>query len=386
MRDGTHTTRFAVRGALAIAGTLRDGAVVIEDDFITHVTHANRDGDLPERVIDAGIVAPGFIDLQVNGGFGREVDASAATLELIGQGMLATGVTSYLPTVISSNYEFYERFFSELDGVIDDLGTRWLGLHLEGPFLSPARKGAHPISAIEAADDRLFQLFMESFEIALVTIAPERPGNLVRIENLRSADVAVSLGHTNASIEQLVAGVDAGATMATHLYNAMSPFNHREPGVIGAVLTEDRLVAGLIADGVHAHPAAIDLAIRAKGTERIALVTDMMAAAGMPPGDYTLGGQLVHNDGVAVRLPDGTLAGSVLLMDQAIRNVVEWANVTPAQAIRMATEVPAGVLERERDLGHLRVGAVADLTLLDRDLNIIQTFVDGVSVFTGLET
>ncbi|MEZ4624968.1 MAG: amidohydrolase family protein [Thermomicrobiales bacterium] len=194
--------------------------------------------------------------------------------------------------------------------------------------------------------------------------------------------MTVSLGHTDATIDQLRMGVDAGATMATHLYNAMSPFNHRDPGVIGAVLVEDRLTAGLIADGIHAHAAAIDLAVRAKGVERIALVTDMMAAAGMPPGNYTLGGQSVTTDGRSVRLPDGTLAGSVLLMDQAIRNVAQWASLGPAQAIRMATEVPANLIHRD-DIGRLRPGAVADLVVLDANLRVQRTIIDGFTAFSA---
>jgi N-acetylglucosamine-6-phosphate deacetylase len=376
------TTRYAVRGDLAIAGSFHDGAVVIENGVIVDVTRSNRDGELPRTVLDAEIVAPGLIDLQVNGGFGYEVDTNTLNLEVIESRLPASGVTSYLPTVISSPYSFYEQFLAMWDDDPGRAGTRRLGVHLEGPFLSPIRKGAHPVCAIEAADDRLFELIMDSFDVALVTIAPEEPGNLERIKRLRDAEVAVSIGHTNATVDQVLAGVDAGASMATHLFNAMSPFNHRAPAAIGAVMTDDRLVAGLIVDGVHAHPLAIDLAVRAKGVERIALVSDMMAAAGMPAGEYTLGGQVVRTDGISVRLPDGTLAGSVLLMDEAIRNVARWASVSPAQAIRMATEVPAGVLRRD-DIGVLRPGAFADLTLFDHHLNVVRTIVDGLTVFSA---
>lgn len=367
---------YAVRGQLAIAGSLVDGAVVIEDDVIVDVTRSNRSGDLPRTVLDVDIVAPGFIDLQVNGGFGFEVDEDPDSLHAIERKLPATGVTSYLPTLISSSFDHYRSFFASWDEDSRPGNARRIGIHLEGPFLSPHRKGAHPLGAIEAADDALFDLFMSCFDAVLITMAPEQPGNLARIAQLRDAEVTVSLGHTNATQAELQAGADAGATMATHLFNAMSPFNHREPGAIGAVLVEDRLTAGLIADGVHALPAALDLAVRAKGVDRIALVTDMMSAAGMPPGDYTLGGQDVNTDGRSVRLPDGTLAGSVLLMDEAIRNMVRWAGISPARAIRMATETPAGLIGRP-DLGHLRIGSIADLVTLDGRLLVTRTIIDG---------
>lgn len=371
---------WAVRGKLAIAGSLVDGAVVIEEERIIAVTTADRDGDLPRLVLDAPIVAPGFIDLQVNGGFGAEIDSDPESHRLIASRLPASGVTSFLPTVISSRPEVYPpifRAFGESKGIN---GARALGLHLEGPLLSPVRKGAHPLDAIESAPDSLFDAFLSHRETLLITLAPERPGNLERIERLRKRGIVASLGHTNATLAELTAGVDAGATMATHLFNAMSPFGHREPGAIGAVLTDDRLTAGLIADGVHVHPRAIELAVRAKGIERVALVTDMMAAAGMPPGRYRLGEQRVITDGVSARLEDGTLAGAVLPMNRAVWNLIQWAGVPVARAIRTATESPAQVLDR-RDLGFLRAGALADLVLLDGELNPTLTIVGGEIVY-----
>ncbi|MCA1722822.1 MAG: amidohydrolase family protein, partial [Thermomicrobia bacterium] len=174
--------------------------------------------------------------------------------------------------------------------------------------------------------------------------------------------------------------VDAGARMATHLYNAMSPFGHRAPGAIGAALLDDRITVGLIADGVHSHPASLQLAVRAKGMDRIALVTDMMAAAGMPPGAYSLGGQPVIVDDRAVRLPDGTLAGSLLTMDQAVRNMVRWTDLRLPDALHMAGVVPARLLGRE-NAGRIAVGADADLVLLDDDLRVQATIIKGEVVY-----
>ena len=288
--------RFTVRGALALGDRLRPGAVIIEDGLIVEVTRQQDDWALPAPILDSPIIAPGYIDLQVNGGFGIAVGDDPAALQALAAKLPSTGVTSWLPTVITSPPAFYRDLLAAFPAPTDLAdGARILGLHLEGPFLSPARKGAHRAEWMEEASDSLFDELAGSNAVRLMTIAPERPAALDRIRRLREAGIIVSLGHTNATVTEFTAGIDAGATMATHLFNAMSPFGHREPGAIGAVLTDDRVTAGLIADGVHSHPAALRLALRAKGPERIALVTDMMAAAGMPPGTYTLGDQLCHH-------------------------------------------------------------------------------------------
>jgi N-acetylglucosamine-6-phosphate deacetylase len=373
--------RLTVRGKLALGDRLRPGAVIVEDGRIVEVTRQGADRALPAPIIEFPIVAPGFIDLQVNGGFGIEVGSDPAAIQALAAKLPSTGVTSWLPTVITSPAAFYREVLATFPSSTDPGdGARVLGLHLEGPFLSPARKGAHRAEWMEAADDALFAELLASDAVRLMTIAPERPDALDRIRRLRSRGVVVSLGHTDATVAEFAAGIDAGATMATHLFNAMSPFGHRAPGAIGAVLTDDRVTAGLIADGVHSHPAALRLALRAKGPDRIALVTDMMAAAGMPPGTYPLGNQRVTTDGVSARLADGTLAGATLLMDAAVRNMVAWAGASIADAIRMATETPATILGRP-DLGRLAAGNPADLTLLDDDLTVVATVLAGQTVY-----
>jgi N-acetylglucosamine-6-phosphate deacetylase len=377
------TQRFAVRGQLAIGGALAAGAVVVEDGHIVEVLRSPRTGALPSQIIDTAVVAPGLIDLQVNGGFGVEVGPDPGALSTLARRLPESGVTAYLPTLISSPATAYRAAFAAFEAFLaasDTRGAQALGLHLEGPFLSPKRKGAHPLSAIEQADGRLFDELLDYDGLRLMTLAPERPGGLERIRRLRQRGIQVSLGHTDATLEEFAAGVDAGAEMATHLYNAMSPFEHRAPGSIGGALTDDRVTVGLIADGIHSHPASLRLAVRAKGMERIALVTDMMAAAGMPAGRYTLGGQTVLVEAQAARLEDGTLAGAVLLLDQAIRNLVRSASVTPAAAIRMATEVP-GQLLGLTDRGRIIAGGIADLVLFDENLEVAETIVSGHRVY-----
>ena len=213
-----------------------------------------------------------------------------------------------------------------------------------------------------------------------MTLAPERSGAAERTRRLSERGVVVSLGHTNATYDEFRAGIAAGATLVTHLFSAMSPFHHRAPGAAGAALTDDRVSVGLIVDGIHCHPASVRLAMKAKGVERTVLVTDMISGAGQGPGTYDLGGQEIRVDATSARLVDGTLAGSVLTMDEAVRNVVTLAKATVAEACRMASEVPARVLGLSSK-GRLAPGCDADLVLLDEHLRVQATYVAGVSVF-----
>lgn len=368
------------RGRLLLGDRLVPGAVVVRDGRVVEVRRGDDLGDLPAPLYEAAIVAPGFLDLQVNGGFGAEVGHDPDALRHLGASLPRTGVTAYLPTVISSPAAFYEGAFRAFEQARQAPGARPLGFHLEGPLLSPARHGAHNRDIVERANLALLDDFLREDAICLVTIAPERPGVLPYIPRLRRRGVAVSLGHTDATVEEFARGVDAGATMATHLYNAMSPAEHRAPGAIGATLVDDRVTAGLIVDGIHSHPAAVQLAFKAKGADGIALVSDMMAAAGMPPGAYALGDEPVIVEDGAARRPDGTLAGSILTLDEAVRNMVAWAGAAPAQALRMVTEVPARLLHREH-MGRIVVGADADLVLLDDGLNVECTLIAGEVVY-----
>jgi N-acetylglucosamine-6-phosphate deacetylase len=370
---------FAVRGRLVLDRDIVPGAVVVRSGRIVDVIRGPA-GDLPTPVHEAAIVSPGFIDLQVNGGFGVEIGDSAQAILHLAARLPATGVTAFLPTLVSSSAEVYPRACQAFLASRGASGAVPLGLHLEGPFISPRRLGAHRASAVANAPPDLFDPFLEHDILRLVTLAPEVEGGLARIRRLRTHQVVVGLGHTDASYEELVHGIDAGATMVTHLYNAMSGFNHRTPGTVGAALLDDRVVVGLIADGVHSHPASVRLALRAKGADRVALVTDAIAGAGMEPGAYSLDGQEVLVDETAARLRDGTLAGSVLALDQAVRNVVAWTGSGVAEACRMASEVPARLLGL-RAKGRLAVGYDADLVLLDDGLRVQETFAEGRCVF-----
>jgi N-acetylglucosamine-6-phosphate deacetylase len=369
---------YSVAGNLLIGSEFVPGTVIIVDGRIAEVRRTPSAGSVPE--LKAAYIAPGLIDLQVNGGYGVEVGEAPGAITYLAERLPTAGVTAFLPTVITSPAAQYARVFDAFDRARNATGARPLGLHLEGPFLSPRRAGAHRVRLIETADEGLFEALLAYDGVRLMTLAPERPGALERICRLREKGLIVSLGHTDATYEEFVAGLDAGATMATHLFNAMSPFTHRAPQAAGAALVDDRVTVGLIADGVHSHPASVELAFRAKGPERIALVSDLMPAAGMPPGRFRFGDQFVNVERGIASLNDGTLAGSVVTLDQAVRNVVHWTDASAADAIRMASEVPARLLDLT-DVGKIAAGYLADLALFDDDLNVLATIVGGKIAF-----
>lgn len=369
-------TAVAFRGN-AIFGTHADPATVItEGGIITSVQRGLvSDGNLPERVIDADLISPGLIDLQVNGAYGVEV-MRAEDIDAISARFPESGVTSWLPTVVTSAAETYPVVFENWERVDPSAGAIPLGYHLEGPFLTLEKKGAHNPDFINAASEELFQSWLDQDSIRLVTLSPEREHAPRRIRQMVEAGILVSLGHTNATYEEFIAGVDAGARKATHLYNAMSNIHHRAPGAMVATLVDERVTAGLIPDGIHSHPATVRLAINAKGFDNIVIVSDMMAACGLGPGTYPLGTMTVSVDETSARLADGTLAGSILTMDQALRNLVTWSDATPAEALHMMTAVPARLLD-DPTRGRLVVGARADITAWSNSLQPEATMIGG---------
>jgi N-acetylglucosamine-6-phosphate deacetylase len=374
---------FSVRGRLLLEQGLTPGALIVEAGRIAEVRLGRPAdlGDLPAPSLEAEIVSPGLIDLQVNGAFGVEVGADPEALRVLSGRLPETGVTTFLPTLVSAGADDYRGAAAALEAAQGTPGARMLGLHLEGPFLSASRAGAHPPSPIAAAAatvDAVLDDLIARRALALMTVAPERAGALALIRRLRAAGVAVSLGHTDATFDETLAGIEAGATLVTHLYNAMRGFHHRAPGAVGAALVDDRVGVALIADGVHVQPAALNLALRAKGARGIALVTDAVAAAGEPPGEFHLSGAPVFSDGRAVRLADGTLAGSALTLDRAVRFMVSHGGATVHEALIMATATPARILgPRAAHLGQLAPGSPADLVLWDSSLQVEATFVAG---------
>ncbi len=339
------------------------GYVVVEGELIAEVGEGTPRG--ADREFRHGVLAPGLVDLQVNGAAGADfLSCTPEQFAAARRYLASTGTTSFLPTLITAPVEV-ARAAARVVASGAGAGAQPVGVHLEGPALSPNRAGAHdPRWIVPPGDPRVRQLVADLGDLVrVVTLAPEQPGGLELVGWLASAGVVASVGHSDATYQQARQAFEAGAGMVTHLFNAMRGLHHREPGVVGAALEEGSWVCGLVADGVHVHPAAFRLAYRVLGPERVALVTDAMAAAGAPPGRYRLGGALATAPaGKAPRLADGTLAGSVLRMDEAVRNAIRWG-VPLRDAVRMASTTPARVLGLE-DRGLLRPGLRADLCVL----------------------
>lgn len=368
-------------GEAVVPGGLRQIAVTIREGKISEVVNEPRSGDIPvnHRVVE-GLICPGFIDLQINGAFGIDVGPDDVGLGELAARLPQTGTTAFLPTAISWPGERYEVFLDVLEKAPSGRGAQILGAHIEGPFLSPERKGAHDPENLRPIDLGLLKDILGAGPVAVMTLAPELEGAEKAAGLLCDSRVVASVGHTNATYEVITRAIDAGFSKATHLYNTMSPFEHRAPGAVGAVLTDDRVRAGIIADGVHVHEGALRLAYREKGLEGLALVTDAMEAAGMEDGEYELSGRTVQLEGGFVRLPDGTLAGSSLTMDSAVRNAVKFLDVPLKEAVRMASETPAEILSMP-EKGRIAPGADADLVVLDREGFVQETIVGGKTVY-----
>jgi N-acetylglucosamine-6-phosphate deacetylase len=407
--------QFAVLGRLVDDGVdLGETAVVIDAGRVA-ARHPIAGGEpLPAFRFRAPIVAPGFVDLQVNGGFGLEVGEDADALVALAGRLPETGVTLFLPTLVSRPEADYAAAFAAFEravaarppGARPAPGARIGGLHLEGPLLARARAGAHDPASIEAASAAGLARILATAPsrhahgagVALITLAPERDQTIELIADLTARGIGVSLGHTDASFDLATRAIDAGARFATHVWNAMPPLHHRAPGVVGAALTDDRVTALFIADGLHLHRAILKLGLAAKPPGRRAIVSDAISAAGLPsnpdpvqghsqgqgprPADLRvarLAGQTLRLDGPAARLPDGTLAGATVPLDQALRNVRAGTELGTAEILRLATATPGSALGGRA--GRLEVGDAADLVLLDAELNVLVTFVGGELAF-----
>jgi N-acetylglucosamine-6-phosphate deacetylase len=329
------------------------------------------------------LVAPGFVDLQCNGAAGIDLSTEPERLWEMAVVLPRWGVTAWLPTIVTAPAAVRRRALAawragppaSLEGG-GPLAAP-LGLHFEGPFLAPERRGAHPPQHLAAPDVALVGSEGWAGAVALVTLAPELPGAAALIKALVAEGTVVSAGHSSATAAEARAAIDAGVSYVTHLFNAMAPLHHREPGLAGVALSDERMRVGLIADGLHVDPAVVAVAARALG-DRLSLVTDAVAALGAPPGPVPLGAHTAEVNPVdgGVRLPDGTLAGSTLALDQAVRNLVTFAGVPLAVAVGAVTEVPARVLGLA-DRGTLTPGAAGDLVLLDGDGILVATVIGG---------
>jgi N-acetylglucosamine-6-phosphate deacetylase len=366
-------TREVLTGSVVASdGRLREARVVIDGCRIWDLEIGGPgDGET--------IIAPGLIDLQVNGYGGRDAAEGPDAIAAISERLPSTGVTGFVPTLISRPLA-EGRAFVEFVAEAPAAGARVLGAQLEGPFLNPEFRGAHDEACLQLPTTARVERVLEH-PPRMITIAPELEGGVEAVRAFAGAGVLVSVGHSGATYEQARAAFDAGARFVNHLFNAMPALHHRSPGVVGAVLDDERVTTGVIADNVHVHPSLVRVAGRAKGTRGLALTTDQVAAAGVPPGRYLLSGREVTKtaDG-SVRLADGTLAGSAATMNLLVRNAAGLFGLHAALA--MASRTPAGVLGLSR-LGRIAPGCDADLVVLTSELCVRRTIVAGRTVYAA---
>lgn len=360
--------------------SLRRFDVVIDGERIVDLVEPGERGSPQKGDLDVTglVVAPGFIDLQINGGWGVDFTTDPEAIERVAHRLPSTGVTAFCPTVITAPPATRLAALVRAGRLVRAAGTAAaLGLHLEGPIINPERAGAHDRRYIPTGIPPDAARWSRRNGVTVVTLAPESDGALELIPDLVSRGVVVALGHTAAAPEVVGEAVRRGATLATHLFNAMTPFHHRQPGPVGAVLDCDDLMVSLICDGVHVHPTAVALAWRILGPDRTILVSDATAALGdSQENSLRLAGRPLAVDGGAVRNEDGPLAGSVSSLDRAARNLVAFSRATPAEALHTITANPARVLGLS-DRGRITPGARADLVVLTPELRVVGVLIGG---------
>jgi len=386
--------RFTLRDARLIDAT-RDiprGAITIDGASIHAVACPEYSDDQQDSIIDATgmILMPGFIDVHTHGGGGYNLQTTdTGDIRAFARWVPETGVTSFLIVVVGvpdSTPEYQLRTAIE---VLDDQGegAEPLGIHLEGPYISLAKRGAHLPSWLRVPDESETEqmLALTDGHLRLITLAPELPGASMMIRRLVNEGVTVSMGHTNATYEQSLEAIKLGVTHVTHCFNAMRPLLHRAPGPLAAIAQVEQVRGELIADGVHVHPAAMNALVKMLGPERIIVITDALAGAGVPETTFDFAGQPAKVIRGAARLTDGTITGSVLTMDQALRNVLQMTEVSLQQAVGMLTLNPAYAAQVSDRKGRLQTGYDADVLIFDQSLALQATICRGVVAFATNE-
>jgi N-acetylglucosamine-6-phosphate deacetylase len=364
---------------------LAGGVVLIEDDTIVGVYY--NDNNLPESDIDFRRhgdlwISPGLIDTHVHGALGRDVmDADPDGLRDIARHQARCGVTGFLPTTMTASLDAVGRAVEAVKlAAAQPMDSDILGVHLEGPFINGSRKGAQdPAAVIEITRESLDRVYgMTAGLKTVITLAPEAGENLSFIPEMVERGLVVSLGHSDALYEEGLAAIDAGANRAAHLFNAWGELKHREPGGLGAVLDSKRVYAELIVDGIHVHPSILRLAIAAKGKEKICLVTDSLKVAGLADGSYSwLDREIVLKDQEARLGEGGALAGSVLRLNEGVKNILDWTDAEVWEAVNMASLNPARSLGLDETIGSLAEGKKADIVVFDSDFRVIETWLRG---------
>ncbi len=371
-----------------------DGVVLIQGHRILKVGKQNSI-KIPSgaTVVDNRdrVVVPGFIDIHLHGAAGHDLmEGTQEAVSAVANYLARHGTTSFLATTATASVERTVHAARGLGEIINasqrsqgsadkTAGAQPVGIHLEGPFLNVKKRGAHPASQIQKPSVPLLEKFLDAANgtVRVITLAPELDGALTVLEFAKSKGIRVGIGHSNATYEEAERAIAAGASHAIHVFNAMRNFLHRDPGIIGAVLTDPRISGELICDGIHVDKSAIQLLVLSKGLEKLLLVSDSLSGAGMPDGNYRLGNFKVHVAGGVCRTVEGNLAGSTVTLDAAVRNLVQFTGLGYQECLPAATLNPARILGIEKQKGSIEAGADADLAVLDRSYFVTQTYVRG---------
>lgn len=330
-------------------------------------------------------IAPGLVDTHIHGYKNHDVmDNDPEGIKVMSSALLECGVTSFLPTTLTSSRERLLAVSKTIRAVKDEVdGAKIQGIYFEGPFFTEEHKGAQNPSYFSDPSLEVFHEWQEASGhlIKKIALAPEREGVEEFVETITNEGVVVALGHSNATLKEATKAVDAGASVFVHAFNGMRGLNHREPGMVGAMLTVKEIFAELIADGHHVHPKAVELLVQTIGYDKVALITDCMMAGGMPDGDYILGEFPVVVANGTARMKEGNLAGSILKLYEGMRNVVKWGVATPYQAVMMASYIPAVSCNISDQCGSIQKGRAADFIVLDKEMNLVATYLDGQKRF-----
>jgi N-acetylglucosamine-6-phosphate deacetylase len=331
------------------------------------------------------ICAPGYIDIHTHGCYGYSaMDNKIESILKISENLLKHGVTSFLPTTLSAPIDELSSVLKNISSAMrKNYGAEILGAYVEGPYISKEKAVAQNVLFVREPNIEEFEELFKISEknIRVITIAPEIPNAIDFIKNAKKHGVIVAAAHTNANYEEAIVGFNAGITLCSHFFNGMRNFHHRDPGIIGAALINPNIYCEIIADMIHLHPSTIKITLLTKGIDKVILITDSIPATGLPDGYYELEGlKVIVKDGVSRRVDTGDLAGSTLTMDKAVRNIVNEIGLSIEDAIKMATLNPAKAIS-EKERGIISPGAIANLVILDKDLNVISTFIKGRKLY-----
>ena len=370
-----------INGKLVLADKVLEGYAITFGERIEAIVPQTQINTADCEVIDAEgkLVAPGLVDIHIHGYLGEDAsDGSTDGLKKMAAGIAKNGVTSWCPTTMTIAMEEIKAAFDTARCVkaeTEPYGAKILGINCEGPFVNPSKKGAQPEEFILPPDG---DFIIDNADIVkLFTVAPEMEGGEECIKKVyEDGRVLVSMGHTNASFDEANKGINSGVRHTTHLFNAMTSLLHRNPGVVGAALSDEKVSCELIADTFHVNPGLYKMVHKLKG-EKLCLITDCMRAGGMPDGDYTLGGQPVVKKGIQCLLPDGTIAGSVLKLNNAVKNLLDHTELTLPEAFACASLNPATAIKEDKNIGSLEVGKLADIIICDDEINVEATYING---------